>query len=559
MYAFAALEERSALQVAEPPGTAEEVEELGEPERARTDGRAPLPSIPLLRSLSARVLFLVALLVLGSSASAWSLLIKQRRLLADLRLLTETYLPFEQTLARAREAETQLRRYRLQVLENDEIQRQPGADLVLRAAMEHRGGLVRKLAAPLQEMLPSPPGWAEQSRAPLQEILGELELLEKLVEEDELSAELESSVVSSNAAVSRINRIDRLFRDLDNRANVVRKIHDDAVAQAGLRAERYTWLVSLASLALGVITALAALWTLRPLRRLTERVRRLGAGDWSSSFPPSSPASRDNEVSRLAREFERMAVALRDREQRLIQSEKMAAIGQMAAQITHEIRNPLSSVALNVELLGDELEEVGAGPDTQELLSRVNAEVDRLAEITESYLSFARRRPPEMEELDLAELMAQLLDFLTPEHQRAEIQLERELPEEGGAWVRGDPRQLRQALLNLLRNAQEAILEGEGSPQGCAPRRIAVRVFRSKSAPGRVRVQIEDSGPGIAGSPEDWGRIFEPFVSHKAQGTGLGLPMVQQIVQAHAGEVAVLRTGPEGTQFELSFPACQGR
>lgn len=522
-------------------------------------GASLLPPISPLRSLSARVLFLVALLVVGSSASAWALLIKQRRLLADLHLLTKVYVPFEQGLAQARAADTQLRRYRLQLMENTEVQNQPGADLVLQAAMEHRGGLVRTLRAPLQEMLDSSKGWSEQHRGPVQELIGGLELLESLVENDELSAESLSSEEGTNAAVSLVNRIDRLFRVLESRAKVVRTVHDDAVSHAGRRAERYTWLVSLASLVLGLITALAALWTLRPLPRLTQRVLRLGSGDWSGDWSglvsQDFPASRDNEVTRLSREFERMAIALRDREQQLIHSERMAAIGQMAAQITHEIRNPLSSVALNVELLEDELEEVGAGPDTRELLHRVNAEVDRLAEITESYLSFARRRPPEMEELDLGALLGQILDFLAAEHQRAEIEVHRDLGEPGRFWVRGDPRQLRQALLNLLRNAQEAILEGEGSPLRDAPRRIEVEI----EGPAPVKVRIADSGPGIAGSQEDWSRIFEPFVSHKAQGTGLGLPMVQQILQAHAGNVRILRTGPSGTQFELSFPACQGR
>ena len=529
---------------------------------ALVPSRDPLPRLQPARGLSARILFLVVLLVAGSSASAWLILTQERHLLGQLRLLTGVYVPFHQRLARARESDVQLRKFRVQELSRDEPRRSGSSDLLLRAAMENRGRLVRELREPLEQAFNPPDRFTYAQLAPLRALLQELARLESLVDEDEIAVELDRADERENETVSRVNRIDGALRALDAQAVEALRAHDDAVQRAGARAEQYTWLVTVASLALGALTAFAASWTLRPLRQLTERVRRLGAGDWSQRIGVTAPAARDNEVMRLGREFDLMAEALWERERRLIHSERMAAIGQMAAQITHEIRNPLSSVALNAELLGDELEEAGAGPDTTELLARVITEVDRLAQITESYLSFARRSAPEFETIDLAEQLEDLLDFLHNEHERSGIKVHRELGEPGCAWIRGDPKQLRQAFLNLLRNAQDAVLEWEANSvadtaETRAPE-ISVQVRCKPNPKPEVQVVIRDSGTGIAGSESEWQRIFEPFVTHKAQGTGLGLPMVQQIVAAHGGSVSVLSTGPEGTRFGLVFPACQG-
>lgn len=524
---------------------------------------APLPKIPAFRGLSARILYLVILLVATSSASGWSLLTQQRDLLAQLRLLTGVYVPFQQRLARARESDLQLRKYRLQQLENSDARKVGvSSDLLLRVATENRGRLVRDLRDPLAQAFAQPMRFSPSQLTPVRVLLQELSRLESLVEDDERSLSQAAGAEVSNETVSRINRIDGIFRALDNQAVAALRAHDDAVRLAGIRAERHTWFVTLASLILGALTALAASWTLRPLRKLTERVRRLAAGDWGQRISVDSSPVRDNEVTRLGREFDRMASALQERERRLIHSERMAAIGQMAAQITHEIRNPLSSVALNVELLEDELEEAGAGPDTRDLFSRVNAEVDRLTQITESYLSFTRHRAPVFQRLDLAVQLRDLLDFLQNEQAQLNIRVRRELGAEGLCWVRGDPRQLRQAFLNLLRNAQEAVLEWEARGEPKAEpwvAEISVEIHRMAGPQPEIEVVIADNGPGIAGSPTQRARIFEPFVTHKAQGTGLGLPMVQQIMLAHGGSVAVLTTGPKGTRFGLTFPACQGQ
>ena len=146
---------------------------------------------------------------------------------------------------------------------------------------------------------------------------------------------------------------------------------------------------------------------------LAERAKEIARGDYKQRVDESSP----DEIGALGREFNAMAAALDEREQRLIRSERLAAVGKIAAQITHEVRNPLSSIGLNAEMLE---EEVGAlegrrRPGAQQLARAIVKEVDRLTEITEEYLRFARLPRPKLEREDLRQIVASLLAFLRGE------------------------------------------------------------------------------------------------------------------------------------------------
>src|SRR6185295_14822053 len=193
-------------------------------------------------------------------------------------------------------------------------------------------------------------------------------------------------------------------------------------------------------------------------------------------------------------------------------SERLATVGRIAAQITHEIRNPLASIGLNAELLGDELPPASEG---RRLLTSISAEVDRLSEITESYLRFVRLPKPELEPEDPGALVASVLEFARAELAQAGIRLELDL-QPGVPEIAADENQIRQALLNLVRNAREAMAATKGG-------RLRVSVTHANA---RVRIAVTDSGSGIAA--EDLGKIFDPFFSTKEQGTGLGLALVQQ-------------------------------
>jgi len=276
--------------------------------------------------------------------------------------------------------------------------------------------------------------------------------------------------------------------------------------------------------------------TLRPLGVLRRRARQLAGGDYAQR---TGVTSRD-EIGDLAREFDAMADALREREQRLIRSERLATVGRMAAQIAHEVRNPLSSIGLNAELLGDELP--GQADEARRLVASIIGEVDRLAEITETYLRFARLPRPKLEREDLGELVASVVDLARGELVQAGIALHVEVPPDLPEMM-ADEGQLRQALINLIRNAREALV-------GAPAKRLSIAV----SVDGdRLLLRVADSGAGIA--PGDVAKIFDPFFSTKAQGTGLGLALVQQIVIDHGGTIEVDSAPGTGTTFTLRFPA----
>jgi signal transduction histidine kinase len=236
-----------------------------------------------------------------------------------------------------------------------------------------------------------------------------------------------------------------------------------------------------------------------------------------------------------------MAAAIEEREHRLIRSERLATVGRMAAHITHEIRNPLASLGLNVELLADEV-----GADNQEarkLVTSIGNEIDRLSEITETYLRFVRLPKPKLVREDLGAIATSVLQFAGSELALAgitwNIAIEPGLPE-----VVADESQLRQALLNLVRNAKEAMAGGG-----------RIRLEVGSTADGQVRLVLADSGPGI--TPENLASIFEPFFSTKAKGTGLGLALVQQIVTEHGGRIEVDCPPEGGTRFAIVLPAAK--
>jgi signal transduction histidine kinase len=288
-------------------------------------------------------------------------------------------------------------------------------------------------------------------------------------------------------------------------------------------------------LVLAVVAALLVLRTLWPLRVLREHARQIAGGDYARR---TDVRSRD-EIGDLAREFNAMAHAIEEREHKLIRSERLATVGRMAAHITHEIRNPLASVGLYLELLSDE---VGAdNPEARRLVHSLSSEVDRLSEITETYLRFVRLPKPKLEREDLGALVSSVMEFSRGELALAHIDLDLAIAS-GLPEVEVDESQIRQALLNLVRNAKEAMPEGG---------RIRVEVGTADS--GWVRLAVGDSGPGI--SPENLGKIFDPFFSTKEKGTGLGLALVQQIVSDHGGRIEVDLPPTGGTTFAILLPS----
>ncbi len=226
---------------------------------------------------------------------------------------------------------------------------------------------------------------------------------------------------------------------------------------------------------------------------------------------------------------------------RLVHAERLAAIGRMSSEVAHEIKNPLSSISLNTELLADELKKY-ANADTKEangLINSIMSEVNRLSGVADEYLQFVRQPKLVYRRYDINGLIESLIEFLNKEAFQRKITfiktLEEKLPK---ALI--DERQLHQAILNIFRNSFDAMPSGG---------EIYVSTKRLKND---IEVFIKDTGVGIP--KEHIRRIFDPFFSTKDIGTGLGLSIARDIIKEHGGEIACESEKGKGTVFTIRLP-----
>jgi signal transduction histidine kinase len=254
-------------------------------------------------------------------------------------------------------------------------------------------------------------------------------------------------------------------------------------------------------------------------------------------------AELERQVKERTRELEETAARLQATQAQLIRSERIAVTGQIAAGVTHEIRTPLNSLAINVQLLRRDLSGQAAPAVLREALgalTMVEYEITRINRILEEFVKFARLPAPCFEPVEVGALLQQILGLLGPQASEAGVRLEARGVSPAAA-VRGDPDQLREIFLNLGQNALQAM------PNGGV---LGVEVAR---AAGWVEIAVTDCGPGIREAQLE--TIFLPFVSTKADGLGLGLPIVKRIVEEHGGNVSCQNRAPGGAVFVVRLPA----
>jgi signal transduction histidine kinase len=307
-----------------------------------------------------------------------------------------------------------------------------------------------------------------------------------------------------------------------------------------VRAIYALFILALLTLGVGVLVSLHIRGLLAPLGRVTERAQAVARGD----LTPRDVVPTEDEIGELAAAFERMVAAVARAQNRAVANERLAAIGKMAAHVTHEIRNPLSSIGLNIELLEEELAKEDAHKESLALLSAIAREVERLGLLSEEYLRVARLPSPRMEAEDISATVEAVVEFARPEIERAgctvHVKVDDPLPP-----ALFDEAQIRQALVNLLRNAREAM-------PGGGP--IDVRVLADGMS---VAIDVDDRGGGIP--DEIRARVFDPFFSTKGEGTGLGLAITRQIVEAHGGIIACDAREGGGTRLRISLPIASSR
>jgi len=244
---------------------------------------------------------------------------------------------------------------------------------------------------------------------------------------------------------------------------------------------------------------------------------------------------RDHEQSAIIRSQMEAIEAARAR---LVQSEKLAALGQLSATIAHEVRNPLAVIRSAAQSLGEGI--AGRDAEGERACRFITAEIDRLTSVVGSLLAFARPLRLELKPVAVDELFDGALQLAAPDLTREQVQVARPVPT-APLRVRADVDLVRQVLVGLLVNAVEAVGQ-----------RGAI-TLDARDDDGVIAIEVADSGPGVPAELRT--RIFEPFFTTRAKGTGLGLPIARQIVEAHGGKLEVGERRGGGARFVVRLPA----
>jgi signal transduction histidine kinase len=255
----------------------------------------------------------------------------------------------------------------------------------------------------------------------------------------------------------------------------------------------------------------------------------------------------------MLRRAERRA---RDAERRARDAERLAELGSMTGGLAHEIKNPLSTIGLNAQLLAEGLREAELpGEQRDRLLRRLDAlsrEAERLRGILTDFLQFAGRIKLDPQPSDLVKIIDELSDFFHPQCAQAEVVLRTQLPRQP-VIARVDEALLKQALLNLMINAVQAMSQEDESGEGPSPQRQRGElILKVESDPDQARIHVIDTGPGIA--PKQIDAIFRPYVTYKSGGTGLGLPTSRRIIEEHGGRLTVQSEPGRGSDFVIHLP-----
>jgi two-component system, NtrC family, nitrogen regulation sensor histidine kinase NtrY len=295
---------------------------------------------------------------------------------------------------------------------------------------------------------------------------------------------------------------------------------------------RAVLLLVAAGLGLALLAGLAlARRITRPVEALTSAAKEVAAGDLSWEVKERA----SGEVAELVRTFNQMTAQLRAKTEQLVASERIAAWQEVARRLAHELKNPLTPIQMSLETLLEAKR--SHSPRFEELFAEgaraVLEEVDRLRRIVDEFSRFARLPKPQLSNLALGELLGQVLSLYAAP--RPGVVLSHAC--EPDVHVRADRDQLTQVLLNLVKNAEEAV-----GPGG----RIEVRAFRRAA---EAVIEVQDDGPGIP--PEHRARLFEPYFTTKQGGTGLGLAIAARICQEHGGRLEVGGEPGRGAVFSV--------
>ena len=281
----------------------------------------------------------------------------------------------------------------------------------------------------------------------------------------------------------------------------------------------------------------------RPIEQLSRAADTVGAGN----FDVAVDVQTNDEVAQLSQSFNTMTGNLRERDARLreanaqlVQSEKMAAVGQLSAGLAHEVKNPLAGILGFAQLSRRSLQ----NPETiARNLDVIERETRRCTEIIGNLMRFSRQEPGERSATDVNMAVARAVGLVDHQLGLQKVQIETSLAE-GLPFAMCNANQIQQVVMNLMINAQQAM-----EPDGGKAR------IRTRADSGRIFIEVEDEGPGVP--PEIRARLFEPFFTTKkaGQGTGLGLSVSYGIVRDHDGDIFISDAPQRGARFTIALPA----
>lgn len=312
------------------------------------------------------------------------------------------------------------------------------------------------------------------------------------------------------------------------------------------RWEADAWLITLLYRAAitGAITiavlVLVTLWISdrlgRPLRDLAQVARSIRAGEVEARLGPLPGA----EAEEVRRTFNEMLDDLREKQRQLVLSATLASVGELSSSVAHEMRNPLSSIKMNLQALRRKVED---DPDYAELAQIAAEQAQRVETMLDDLLQYGRPVELHKQLTGFQELAEAALEVVGDKARSKDVRIEVR-DELGGATLAVDREQMCRALTNLLANAIQAVAPGRSV--------CIAATLRNGSTPGAAQLEVSDTGPGL--STEALERAFKPFFTSKTNGTGLGLANVKKIIELHGGSVAAANRPGGGAVFTITLP-----
>lgn len=518
-------------------------------------------------SLLTRIIFAFCLVAFAASALLWAHIAMQNRIMARYDATQSTDIASLRDLKQARRSVIDYR--------NDLLQENPD-DLARSLRLSARFAPAQKQLErylhnigerePAQESFKEREKHQDALRAQRQRTLALLQEIpdqnRALLQEIDRDTPNESKVQQQlGALLVTLDDIESHVLDLHQTISARYEESTQRIGRDQQRAAQMTTLLALLAF-IAFAVAVGTIWrALSPIQRLTSAATKVGEGD----FNIERIRAGNDEIGQLTEAFYAMTQALLSRDRALsaanqqredayqqliheekarIQAERLAVVGALSARITHELRNPLSSLSLNVEMILEDPQLGELEEDTRDMLRSMKQEIERLESLSSGYLSLARKPVGAHLPINFTRLVEDTLAQFRRSTELDQVRVESDLCPD--VWTTGDENELRGVLINLIENARVAVSAQEHD------RRIRVTLRQSDDM---ITWTIDDNGPGVDADIVD--ELFDPFVTNRPEGTGLGLSTSRRIAEAHGGTLTYAPSSEGGACFSLRLHALE--